>query len=335
MPVTLAEIAREVGVDVSLVSRVLRGVQARVSEAKRDQILALAGSLGYRPNRVAASLRTRRTNVLGMLTPDITNPFHSFLFRAVERSAALLGYEVILCNTDESSARFQKVVQTLAQGHVDGLLIATAQRQDAAIDWLKQQGLPFVLLNRRRDVPDPWIGPDDYQTGWLGAQHLASLGHRRIAFIAGPATSNMMLREEGFRAAMKRLRLPVHDELVVSGLEHRETAKHCVQQILALPPERRPTGVFVPHALLSTAVFAALYRSEQRIPADVSLVGYSASTSPDITSICPPLDEIGRLGTEYLVRQLPGSEMAERSSLNVTLPVTLVDVGSTAPPSKK
>lgn len=339
MAATLAKIALEVGVDVSLVSRVLRGdPQARVSEAKRARILAVALSSGYRPNRLARSLRTRRTNVLAMLTPDITNPFHSFLFRAVERAAALVGYQVILCNTDESSERFRQIVETLAEGHVEGLLIATAQRKDPAIDWLRQRDLPFVLLNRHRDVTDdPWIGPDDHQTGMLGAEYLAKLGHRRIAFIGGPATSNMLLRESGFRAALKGMKWPVHEKLVVTGIEHREAAKQCVQQMLALPADRRPTAFFVPHTQLSSAVFASLNRAGLKLPVDASLVGYSALSSPDITSICAPLDEIGRLGTDFLIRRLRDGEFAASARLHIMLPVTLVDGGSASslpPPGK-
>ena len=206
MSMTLESIARRVGVDVSLVSRVLRGdPQARISDEKRKKILSIARSTNYRPNRMARSLRTRRMNILAMLTPDITNPFHSFLFRAVERTASAQGYDVILCNTDDSAERFKDVVTTLSEGHVDGLLIATARHSDPTIDWLRKQGLPFVLINRRRDGnADPWIGPDDFRTGWLGGDHLARLGHRRIAFLMGSSKiGNMGLREAGYRAACR------------------------------------------------------------------------------------------------------------------------------------
>src|SRR5690606_3709127 len=111
MSVTLETIARRVGVDVSLVSRVLRGdPRARISSEKRKQILSIARSSDYLPNRMARSLRTRRMNVLAMLTPDITNPFHSYLYRAVERTASAAGYDLMLCNTDDNAERFKAVV---------------------------------------------------------------------------------------------------------------------------------------------------------------------------------------------------------------------------------
>jgi LacI family transcriptional regulator len=334
MAVTLAKIAVEVGVDVSLVSRVLRGrPDARISDEKRAQILDIAKALGYRPNRIAQSLRTRRTNILAMLTPDITNPFHSLLFRAVERAAALIGYHVILCNTDDSSERFRQVVETLAEGHVEGLLIATAQPEDAAIDWLRERDLPFVLLNRRRNTEDdPWIGPDDYQIGSLGAHHLAKLGHTRIALLGGPPTSNMMLREAGFRAALKSRKCPVDEPLIVMGIESREAAKQNVRRLLRLPRDRRPTAFFVPHTLLTPGAFMGIYESGLRIPRDISLIGYSASPTTDITSACVPLDEIGRQGAEYLIRRLRGDDILLNPNLQIVLPVTLVDAGTTSTP---
>ncbi len=340
MTATLAQIALKIGVDVSLVSRVLRGdSQARVSDKKRAMILAVAEELGYRPNRIARSLRTQQTNVLAMMTPDITNPFHSYLFRAVERAAALVGYQVILCNTDDSSERFRQIVEKLAEGHVEGLLIATAQREDPALDWLRKTNLPFVLLNRRTDtVEDPWIGPDDIQTGRLGAEYLSRLGHSRIAFLGGPSTNNMVLREIGFRTGLKSLKSPIYEELIITGIEHREAAKQCVHRLLELPKSKQPTAFFVPHTQLSSAVFTCLYRSGLCLPKDVSLVGYSAFLSPDITSICAPLDEIGQLGTDFLIRHLRGGSSISSSSLHLRLPVTLVEGGTastlvTRPPS--
>ena len=203
---TLGSVAREVGVDLSLVSRVLRGDEAaRVSSHMRSSIVAAAQRQGYRPNRIARSLRTGRTSILGMLTPDITNPFHSMLFRGVEATARAAGYDTLLGDTGDSPARLRAVVNALAEGHVDGLLVATAMAQDDTVDWLRTIGLPFHLINRRRDTDgDPWVGPDDFQTGYLGGEHLLKLGHRRIALLAGDtAVWNHRQRLAGFRAALQ------------------------------------------------------------------------------------------------------------------------------------
>jgi len=333
MAVTLETIARQVGVDVSLVSRVLRGdPRARISDEKRGLILSIAESSNYLPNRIARSLRSRRTNILAMLTPDITNPFHSFLFRAVERTASAAGYDVILCDTDDNPDRFKRVVTTLAEGHVDGLLIATAQRDDPALDWLRERGMPYVLLNRRRHgSADPWIGPDDFNTGWLGGHHLAQLGHRRIAFLAGRRViSNMGLREAGYRAALKEAGCPVPEDLVFRDLTDRGSGYACVEAMLARPQAERPTAIFSVHSVPLEGAMAAIQRAGLKVPADLSLVGYSASPSPELTSVCLPTDDMARLATERLIESLSGAaHKRDETVMNVTLPVRLVDRGST------
>lgn len=329
MAVTLESIARRVGVDVSLVSRVLRGdPKARISEEKRKKILSIATSSNYLPNRMARSLRTRRMKVLAMLTPDITNPFHSFLFRAVERRASAAGYDVILCNTDDNAERFKKLVTTLAEGHVDGLLIATARHEDPAIDWLRERGLPYVLINRRRAVDgDPWIGPDDFQAGFLGGQHLAALGHRRIAFLMGRSEiGNMGVREAGFLAALKEAGVPVDEALMCRGLTDRRSGYDAVRKMLALPAEKRPTALFAVHSVPLDGAMLAIQRAGLKVPDDLSLVGYSASDDPNLTSVCIPAEEMARQAVDHLLARLDdGGE----DRFNATLPVVLVDRGTT------
>lgn len=329
MAVTLESIARRVGVDVSLVSRVLRGdPKARISEEKRKKILSIATSSNYLPNRMARSLRTRRMKVLAMLTPDITNPFHSFLFRAVERRASAAGYDVILCNTDDNAERFKKLVTTLAEGHVDGLLIATARHEDPAIDWLRERGLPYVLINRRRAVDgDPWIGPDDFQAGFLGGQHLAALGHRRIAFLMGRSEiGNMGVREAGFLAALKEAGVPVDEALICRGLTDRRSGYDAVRKMLALPAEKRPTALFAVHSVPLDGAMLAIQRAGLKVPDDLSLVGYSASDDPNLTSVCIPAEEMARQAVDHLLARLDdGGE----DRFNATLPVVLVDRGTT------
>lgn len=332
MAVTLQSIARRVGVDVSLVSRVLRGdPKARISEEKREKILAIARSSHYLPNRMARSLRTRRMRILAMLTPDITNPFHSYLFRAVERTASAAGYDLILCNTDDSAERFKTLVTTLAEGHVDGLLIATAQHEDPAIDWLHARRLPYVLINRRRaGDADPWIGPDDFQTGFLGGQHLAALGHRRIAFLMGRhEIGNMRRREAGFRAALEAARVPVAEELVCRGLTDRHSGYVCARALLALPRDERPTALFSVHSVPLDGAMVAIQRAGLKVPDELSLVGYSVSDNTELTSVCIPAEEMARLATRHLLDRLDGG--AEEGGLSVTLPVALIDRGTTAP----
>ena len=313
-------------------SRVLSGdPKVRVSDARRAQIIDLAASSGYRPNRMARSLRTRRTQILAMLTPDITNPFHSLLFRGVEAAARDAGYSVILCNTDDQAERFAQIVEALAEGHVDGLLIATARSADPAIETLRGTGLPYVLLNRRRDAgADAWIGPDDERSGRLGVEHLVKLGHKRIAVAVGDlSVGNMASRLAGYRTAMAEAGLPVDEALVHSGTNERADGRAWMTRMLGLPPLQRPTAVLAMQTLVTEGVMSAIRVAGLQVPRDISVIGYSGTPAPDITSICIPVDDIGRLATEYLIERLDGSD-APGAPLRQTLPVQLIEAGTTA-----
>lgn len=335
MAVTLQSIARRVGVDVSLVSRVLRGdPKTRISKEKREKILSIARSSHYLPNRMARSLRTRRMKILAMLTPDITNPFHSHLFRAVERTASAAGYDVILCNTEDNAERFKTLVTTLAEGHVDGLLIATARHDDPAIDWLRERRLPYVLINRRRaGDADPWIGPDDFQTGFLGGRHLAALGHRRIAFMMGRhEIGNMRRREAGFRAALDEAGVAVVEDLMCRGLSDRHSGYVCMRALLERPRATWPSALFSVHSVPLDGAMVAIQRAGLKVPDDLSIVGYGVSDDPDLTSVCIPAEEVALIATRHLLERLDesGDGGAQEDRFSITLPVRLIERGTTA-----
>ncbi|TCT06066.1 LacI family DNA-binding transcriptional regulator [Aquabacter spiritensis] len=334
MATTLGSIARLVGVDASLVSRVLRGdSKARISDAKRAQILKIAADSDYRPNRIGRSLRTGRAHILGMLTPDITNPFHSVMFRGVEEVAMAGGYDTVLCNTDDNPERCRKLVSVLAEGHIDGLLVGTARAQDESIAWLRSAGLPYLLVNRRTaDALDPWVGPDDFAVGQIGCAHLAGLGHRRIAFlISDLAVWNHRRRLDGFLAGLASAGLDPAAALIATDLDTRAAAKAFVAELLRRPAATRPTAVFAPQTMVSQGAVAALFEAGLRVPHDLSIVGFSALADPDITAICPPNLEMGRAAATHLLARLAGPLEAAQAPLAVTLPVRLVERGSTGP----
>ena len=332
MAITLSAIAKQVGVDPSLVSKVLNGdASARISEAKRALVLKVAAEHGYRPNRLGRSLRTGRTFMLGMLTPDITNPFHSVLFRGVEEVAIARGYDTVLCNTDDNPERCRKLVTVLAEGHIDALIVASARASDESVEWLRGGRLPYLLLNRRTtDERDPWIGPDDFQAGWIGCKHLTALGHRAIAFLMSDlAVWNHRRRLDGFLAALEDSGIPASEATVATDLNTRPTAKAYVEDLLRLDKTARPTALFAPQTIVSQAAVAALFATGVRVPDDISIVGFSAGPDPDITSICPPNLEMGRAAAAHMLKRLEQGEGATEDHVAQVLPVQLVERGTT------
>jgi LacI family transcriptional regulator len=331
--VNLGTIAREVGVDPSLVSRVLRSdPSARISDRKRAHIFEVVERTGYRPNRVAKSLRMRHTHILAMLTPDITNPFHSWLFRAVEARANRSGYHVILCNTDDDPERSNKVVSTLCEGHIDGLLLANAREEDPSIEMLRRRRIPYVLMNRRRrNSDDPWFGTDSARVGRIGGAQLVSLGHARIAYFDGDLTVEQIAgRRDGFLQVMAEAGRTIDPDLVATGLANRGEARRAMQSMLALPPERRPSAVFVPRTVLVDGVMDAVHAAGLAVPADISILGFNAVPDPVVTSIRLPIEEIGERAVEYLIGSLEG-KLPDVEPHQVTFDTTIVDRGTTAP----
>jgi LacI family transcriptional regulator len=338
--VTLRDLARQAGVDPSTVSRVLnRDPGVRISEGTRARILAVAAATGYRPNRVARSLKLRRTRIIGMLIPDVTNPLFSALFRAVDDAAGDAGYHVILCNTDDRARRLEEHLDALGEGHVDGLLIATARRNDPVVGTLRRRGLPFVLVNRRRDDPaDVWVVPDDRQAAHLAVAHLVGLGHRRIAHLGGSAeVSRSAARLSGFQEAMSAAGYPAGAWLPASaGLDETAGARG-LARLLALPPAERPTAVYAGNDLAALGVIAAARQAGLRVPDDLSVVGgddvpAGRYTAPALTTIRVPIQDMGLLATDLLLRQMRGDGPPDEPPVQRVLPVTLVVRGSTAPP---
>ncbi|MEX0957032.1 MAG: LacI family DNA-binding transcriptional regulator [Rhizobiaceae bacterium] len=330
--VSLATIAKEVGVDPSLVSRVLRSdPSARISPKKRAHILEVVERTGYRPNRVAQSLRMRQTHILAMLTPDITNPFHSWLFRAVEARANRSGYDVILCNTDDDAERSLKVVTTLCEGHIDGLLLATARDDDPSIEMLQRRNIPYVLMNRRRkNGDDPWFGTDSGRVGRIGGEHLLSLGHKRIAYFDGDLTVEQIEgRKRGLLEVLDAADRSLDPELAATELSTRLEARNAMQTMLALRWEKRPTAVFVPRTTLVDGVLDAVHAAGLTIPDDISILGFSAVPDPVITSIRVPINEIAERAVEYLIKTLK-SEPLPDDPPQVAFETTIIDRTTTA-----
>jgi LacI family transcriptional regulator len=276
----------------------------------------------------------RKTHILAMLTPDITNPFHSWLFRAVEARANRSGYGVILCNTDDDPDRAFKLVSTLCDGHIDGLLFATARDDDPSIDMARQRKVPYVLMNRRRkSEDDPWFGTDSNRVGRIGAEHLLSLGHERIAYLDGDITVEQLGgRREGFMALIADAGRTVDPDLVATGLGTRREARHAMRAILDLPGERRPTAVFVPRTILVDGVMDAMHAAGLLVPRDISVLGFTAVPDPDVTSIFAPMEEIGERAAAYLINSLE-SGPAEDVSHQVAFETVIVRRGTTGAPA--
>ncbi len=334
MTTTLKELGRLAGVHPSTVARVLNDdPRQRVSEQVRRRILALADEHGYQPNHLARSLRTKRSHVIGTLIPDISNPFFAMLFRGIEDALAKREYSVILANTDDEFSREERGIAMLQGRQVDGLILATARRQDTAIQRLEAERFPFVLVNRHSDpVTANAVVPDDRHGAIAAVEHLVKLGHRRIAHIAGSdEMSTGHWRRTGYEEALRLHDLPVDPDLLVEGSYRESGGYEAMQKLLALPEP--PTAVFAVNDLAAAGALRVAREADLDVPRDLSIVGFNdlsaaAHTTPALTTLHLPLHAMGVAAAERLLARLDGGLLPTEPDV---IPVSLIVRDSTGP----
>jgi LacI family transcriptional regulator len=306
--VTIKDIAKTVGVSASTVSRALSGSPLVNNETKR-RILDVARSLGYERNELARALVKGASGAIGLIVPDITNPFFSDIARGVSDIADRASYGVILCNTDGRVDRELSYVRLMRRKRVDGLLVCSATLDAPFVQDLAAAGTPFVLVSRMSADPDvPYVITDDRAGARLAVEHLVDLGHRRIGFIGGP---------ENVQASRDRMST-YHDVLTEHGISARSEWSHHAdftqaagrqagQQILSLGD--RPTAIFAANDVTALGVLEVAEGVGLRVPEDLSLVGYddiSYASLPRIqlTTVAQPAIEMGQIAADWLVSRI-------------------------------
>ncbi len=319
MSVTIKDVAREAGVDVSTVSRALNDSYG-VNKETRKKVQAVAQRLNYRPNRVARGLVTGQTYTLGLIVSDIRNPFFAEVARGAQDAANRAGCDLILCNADLDPAVQLRYVRSLLGKRVDGILMnSVASFTAAEKEELAACGIPIVLLNRPRQTKAfSTVHADNLQGGLLAGEYLRQLGHRRVAHLTGPREhGNLTDRAQGFLKACP-------DALVLHG-EHTFAGGYAMANKLF---NMRPgfTAVFAASDAIAFGVIRAAIESGLSIPGDMSIIGFdnvelSGIIQPPLTTIHQPKYEMGEAGVEILVKSAYHSKgpMIENRVLGVHL----------------
>jgi LacI family transcriptional regulator, galactose operon repressor len=318
----------------STVSRALHRADLPLRAETRRKVQAAVERLEYRPSVIARGLRLQRTRTLGMLVPDITNPFFPPIIRGAEEAARERGYELVLCNTDDSPEREKASLQLLRERQADGLLMATSRMADATVAAVRRDRFPFVLVNRGSSVAaDLSVEVDNERAAEAVIAHLAGLGHRRIAHIAGPlSTTTGAERAAGYRAAMTARGLPTDASLIAEADAYAETSGYAAAVRLL---QASPTAIFGANDLLILGALRAVRETELRVPRDISLVGVNdiplvGLIDPPLTTVRVPQREMGQIATRMLIAVLEDEPVTRR---HVLLDTTLIVRGSTAGPS--
>jgi LacI family transcriptional regulator len=322
-PVTLRDVAVRAGVHPATASRALNPeTRILVSEDTARRVLDAAEALGYSPNPVARSLRTRRSHTVGVLIPDLNNPLFPPMVRGLEDRLAAAGYVALIGNTDSDDKRERMVFDQMRARHVDGLVLATARLRHPLLAEASRAEIPVVLINRlAQDYSFPSVTVDNERGVRMAVSHLAGLGHRRIAHIAGPQEmSTGLSRYRGFVTAMESSGLQVDSDLVVFAKAFTvEEGLRCARLLLERGGQAGRaagtdcTAIAAANDMLAVGCYAALDECGLSCPEDISVVGFN--DMPFIDRLRPPLTTIRfphyQVGTE--AAQLLLERIAEHS----------------------
>jgi LacI family transcriptional regulator len=336
IPTTLRDVAAAAGVHPATASRALNpDTRALVNADTAQRVLDAATALGYRPNPIARGLKTSRSYTIGVVVPDLRNPLFPPIARGIEERLEPAGYTSLLANTDNDPEREQLSFDALRARQVDGYITASARREHPLLQELAANGRPLVLVNRATDDAGlPSVVPDDRNGMCQAVEHVASLGHRRIAHLAGPSElSTGVHRHEGFVQGMEQSGLEIDRDLVLTGSRFTEAdgARLCAE---LLERGREFTAVLAGNDLMALGCIDALRAAGLDCPRDVSVVGFndmdwSERFWPPLTTVRVPHHRLGIAAADLLLERLADPHAVAR---HVVLPVELIVRGSTAEP---
>ncbi|MFJ5899374.1 LacI family DNA-binding transcriptional regulator [Streptomyces sp. NPDC093064] len=308
----LSDVARAAGVHPGTASKALNpGTRHRVSSETVQRVLAVAELLGYQPNSVARALRTRRSRMVAILIPDLTNPLFPPIVRGVEEALAAEGYSALLVSTDNDEDKEARLFAELRGRQCDGFVVATARREHPLLERAAADGVPMVLVNRVLDIrKTPSVTADETAGVDAVVRHLTALGHRRIAHLAGPQElSTGLIRRRTFLDSCEQAGLDSRHTPVVNATGFSEAAgTAAMDELLAeYRGSDRPTAVFAANDLLALGALDALAAFELRCPEDISIAGFNdmpflPRMIPPLTTVHVPQQEIGAEAARMLLK---------------------------------
>lgn len=331
MATTISDVAGRAGVSTATVSRFLKGQNVRNGKA----IARAVTELDYQPSAIARSLKSGRTRSIGVVVPDITNPYFAAVVMGIESASQQGDYNVLLCNTQESPDREHRVLSGLA-GRIDGLVLAPATEQAENPMDLRRLGVPIVFLDRELQEDDGFdsVLVDNAGGGRQAAEHLLELGHERIGVISGPLdTTPGRGRHEGFMHTLERAAVELPDAYIRIGDFRRESGYQATLGLIALPEP--PTAIFAANNMMSIGSLRALHELRVRLPGELSFVGFDDIElgdllAPPITTISRPMMEQGVLAMRLLLNRL--EDEADVPLRKIVLETRLSVRGSSGPP---
>ncbi|WP_168201483.1 LacI family DNA-binding transcriptional regulator [Kushneria phosphatilytica] len=332
---TIHDVARDAGISKTSVSRYFGTERALLSESMRTRIEASIERLGFRPDRIASSLRGRRTGLIGMLVADMRNPYTVAMVHGAELACRENRYSLVVCNTDSDDALEQRHLEVLQGYSIEGLIVHTPGHNATTLSEMLEAGLPMVQVDRRLETLEcDMVGLDNEQAMSLAIGHLAEQGYREVFLISEPAAaiSSREARLAAFQREISRHALTgqVHQQAFTPEPDEAELDHYLATCLADARHNRR--AVLCANGVVTLAVCQSLYRHSATPFAHIGLMGideldWCALVGPGITTIAQPVGEIGRLSFKRLLAHIEGEPT---SASDYTFPATLNPRGSTS-----
>lgn len=329
---TIKDIARELNVSSSTVSRALKDYPG-ISDETKKKVKELAEKLNYRPNAVALSLRKSKSFTIGVIIPEVVHFFFSTVISGIEEVAYKNGYNVILCQTNEKLKREISSLETMLSNQIDGLLVSYSKETTDFSHFIKlmEMELPIVFFDRTPNIENTVnVTVNDFSGGYQATKHLIEQGYRKIAHLAGP--SNLAIskkRKEGYLAALKEAGIQINESFIMECpvANEKESFEICLE--LFKEPQNRPDAIFAHHDIVAAGAMMAIKSMGLRIPEDVGVVGFSnwqfaAMIDPPLTSVLQPGTKIGERATQILLEMINNKETNSEEIGNVVLDTELL-----------
>jgi len=307
---SLTEVAKAAGVSIATVSRVISHPD-KVAPQTQTEVRKAMKELDYQPNRVARRLRQRggKRHLLGLIIPDIQNPFFSEMARGVEDVAYANQFAVMLCNSDEDLKKESFYLDVMRAESVDGIILPPINDHDPAVAKLVESGMPIVTVDRSlADSTVDKVEVDNRQGSFDAVAHLIKIGHRRIGLITGRLNvSTSRDRKLGYEQALAAAEIPFDDDYVRVGDYKQASGGTLADELLAL--KNPPTALFVANNLMAVGAIEAIHRRKLKIPGDVAIIGFddlpwAEALDPPLSVVRQPAYEVGRAAAELLLKRL-------------------------------
>lgn len=299
MKITIKHIAQEAGVSTATVSKVLNKKDAHISAATVDRIMKIVKEYNYIPNGLASSMVTKKTKTLGLLIPDITNPFFPEIARGVEDKASEENYSVIFCNTDDDLVKEEKCLSMLIEKMVDAIIIVPSAERTKDFKCLKNISIPIVFVDRDLEIDyfTAKVLVDNYEGSYNAVTYLIEKGYKKIAFLTGPSsTKTSQQRLEGYKKALEDGQITYDETYILEGTFKREWGKEGIQQLIKQQIDF--DAVYCGDDIIAIGAMKALKDKGYRIPEDIGIMGYdniyiSELVEPSLSTVRQPNYHMG------------------------------------------